>query len=140
MDGICHWRMDAVGYAGRLQLWHDVHRLLVGKIMTGYDSKRRIALDRLDDDDIQVYAQPSNGPVAWGFRSDDGEIYDCICPKEHADCEGEYTVPLYTAPPQRPWVGLTNEDRLCAKYMQDAPDGIEAVIDYIEAKLKELNT
>lgn len=26
--------------------------------MTGYDSKRRIALDRLDDDDIQVYAQP----------------------------------------------------------------------------------
>jgi hypothetical protein len=26
--------------------------------MTGYDSKRRMALDRLDDDDIQVYAQP----------------------------------------------------------------------------------
>jgi hypothetical protein len=26
--------------------------------MTGYDSKRRIALDRLDDDDIQIYAQP----------------------------------------------------------------------------------
>ena len=26
--------------------------------MTGFDSKRRIALDRLDDDDIQVYAQP----------------------------------------------------------------------------------
>jgi hypothetical protein len=41
--------------------------------------------------------------------------------------------------PQRTWVGLNAEDRLCAKYMQDAPDGIEAVIDYIEAKLKELN-
>jgi hypothetical protein len=41
---------------------------------------------------------------------------------------------------QRTWVGLAKEDRLCAKYMQDAPDGIEAVIDYIEAKLKELNT
>jgi hypothetical protein len=40
----------------------------------------------------------------------------------------------------RTWVGLAKEDRLCAKYMQDAPDGIEAVIDYIEAKLKELNT
>jgi hypothetical protein len=47
---------------------------------------------------------------------------------------------LYTHPPQRTWVGLAKEDRLCAKYMQDAPDGIEAVIDYIEAKLKELNT
>jgi hypothetical protein len=37
------------------------------------------------------------------------------------------------------WVGLAAEDRLTAKYMQDAPDGIEAVIDYIEAKLKEKN-
>jgi len=44
------------------------------------------------------------------------------------------------ARPQRTWVGLASEDRLTAKYMQDAPDGIEAVIDYIEAKLKEKNT
>ena len=41
---------------------------------------------------------------------------------------------------QRTWVGLAAEDRLTAKYMQDALDGIEAVIDYIEAKLKEKNT
>jgi len=47
---------------------------------------------------------------------------------------------LYAMPPQRTWVGLASEDRLCAKYMQDAPDGIEAVIDYIEAKLKEKNS
>jgi hypothetical protein len=39
----------------------------------------------------------------------------------------------------RQWVGLDAEDRLCAKYMQDAPEGIDAVIDYIEAKLKEKN-
>ena len=51
--------------------------------------------------------------------------------------DGSY---VYTTPPQRTWVGLEAEDRLCAKYMQDAPDGIEAVIDYIEAKLKEKNT
>ena len=42
--------------------------------------------------------------------------------------------------PHRTWVGLAAEDRLTAKYMQDAPDGIEAVIDYIENKLKEKNT
>jgi len=42
-------------------------------------------------------------------------------------------------PSQRTWVGLASEDRLTAKYMQDAPDGIQAVIDYIEAKLKEKN-
>jgi hypothetical protein len=41
---------------------------------------------------------------------------------------------------KREWVGLAAEDRLTAKYMQDAPDGIEAVIDYIEAKLKEKNS
>jgi len=41
---------------------------------------------------------------------------------------------------QRTWAGLAKEDRLTAKYMQDAPAGIEAVIDYIESKLKELNT
>ena len=40
---------------------------------------------------------------------------------------------------QRTWVGLAAEDRLTAKYMQDAPDGIEAVTDYIEAKLKQKN-
>jgi hypothetical protein len=41
--------------------------------------------------------------------------------------------------PQRTWVGLASEDRLTAKYMQDAPDGIQAVIDYIEDKLKQKN-
>jgi len=45
-------------------------------------------------------AQPEQEPVAWGFRNDAGAIYDCISPETHADCEGEYTVPLYTAPPQ----------------------------------------
>jgi hypothetical protein len=27
--------------------------------MTGFDSKRKIAMDRLDDDDVQIYAQPT---------------------------------------------------------------------------------
>ena len=101
--------------------------------MTGFTSKRRIALDRLDDDDIQIYAQPSNGPVAWGFRHDDGAIYDCISPEAHADCEGEYTVPLYTAP-QRPWVGLTEDEAFACKG-RDYFETYKA----IETKLKEKN-
>ena len=52
----------------------------------------------------------------------------------------EITVRLTKLETQRTWVGLAAEDRLTAKYMQDAPEGIEAVIDYIEAKLKEKNT
>jgi hypothetical protein len=49
--------------------------------------------------DANKMAQPAQEPVAWGFRHDDGAIYDCISPEAHADCEGEYTVPLYTTPP-----------------------------------------
>ena len=52
-------------------------------------------------------AQPEQEPVAWGFRHHDGAIYDCISPEAHADCEGEYNVPLYDAPPKRK--PLTNE-------------------------------
>jgi len=30
----------------------------VGEVMTGYKSKRAAAMDKLDDDDIQVYKRP----------------------------------------------------------------------------------
>ena len=39
-------------------------------------------------------------PVAWGYMHN-GVVYDCICPAEHERVAGEYTVPLYTASPQR---------------------------------------
>ena len=85
----------------------------------------------------EALAQPEQEPVAWGMMNDDGKIYDCICPEEHDRVEGEYTVPLYTTPPQRTWVGLTDEDKseLDAKYGDDTL----AHLDAIEAKLKEKN-
>ena len=58
-----------------------------------------------------------------------------IIPGEHMKDEDD-DIQVY----QRPWVDLEPEDRLCAKYMLDAPEGIEAVIDYITAKLKEKNS
>ncbi len=45
-------------------------------------------------------AQEKQEPVAWGYMHN-GVVYDCICPAEHERVAGEYTVPLYTAPPQR---------------------------------------
>jgi hypothetical protein len=60
----------------------------------------------------------------------DEEGFYTVHPKDEDDDTQVY---------QRPWVELAPEDRLCAKYMLDAPEGIEAVIDYITAKLKELN-
>jgi hypothetical protein len=49
-------------------------------------------------------------------------------------------VPLYTAPPKREWVGLTDED--CAECVQvtAASGSAMQLIAAIEAKLKEKNT
>lgn len=56
-------------------------------------------------------------PAAWGMENDDGQIYDCITPEEHAREEGAYTVALYRG---REWVGLTDEQ------MQQARDDANA--------------
>ena len=42
--------------------------------------------------------QAEQEPVAWGCRFQDGSIHDCICPESHAECEGDYNIPLYAAP------------------------------------------
>jgi len=80
--------------------------------MTGYESKKAAARDKLVDDRRAYYekfddlyavylngvydgkkaAQPAQEHVAWMYN-DDNEL-----------------VPLFTAPPQRPWVGLTEEE------------------------------
>jgi hypothetical protein len=59
-------------------------------------------------------AEPQQEPVAWGMPRSDGAIIDCISPEEHANLEGDYTVPLYTAPqpkaePQEPVLVVEKE-------------------------------
>ncbi len=88
-------------------------------------------------------AQPAQEPVAWGYRSKDGEIYDCISPEAHADAEGDYTVPLYAAPFKRPWVGLTGQEIEAAWRAVETSDFYDCVVPLsraVEAKLKEKNT
>ena len=76
-------------------------------------------------------------PVAW-FRYQQGSrvYYDS---KKWDDCQ-----PLYTAPPQRTWVGLTDDEYFALQMKIKAP--MISVQDYIdamrmvEAKLKEKNT
>ena len=48
--------------------------------------------------------------------------------------------PLYTAPPKREWVGLTDSDKQEAfDETQEASGGFWEFADYLEAKLKEKN-
>jgi hypothetical protein len=95
---------------------------------------------------MAIYACPAGvdmtqEPAAWVSEDVcEGQYIDGRPRKIWWECEKGVGMAFYTHPPQRTWVGLASEDRLTAKYMQDAPDGIEAVIDYIEAKLKEKNT
>jgi len=57
---------------------------------------------------------------------------------------GSHTIPLYTAPPQREWVGLTNPEvaELGYRYFFTSATGkdVEDFAAAIEAKLKERNT
>ena len=49
---------------------------------------------------------------------------------------GEGRVPLYTTPPKREWIGLTDDER---KQIRFNFDGMESIQLKTEAKLKELN-
>jgi hypothetical protein len=96
----------------------------------------QLALDAKAENARELGLDYEPEPVAWMYVNTDGE---CEQIEYGEPFDDPSTTLLYTHPPQRTWVGLAKEDRLCAKYMQDAPDGIDAVIDYIESKLKELN-
>ena len=78
-------------------------------------------------------AQPEQEPVAhWS---------DCAVHSEPAYPKGECDCGGFATPPQRPWVGLTNEER--ASFEAEIPKTQEewdALFDGIEAKLKEQNT
>ena len=54
--------------------------------------------------------------------------------------EGEGTIPLYAAPPQREWVGLSNEEKKAIYQEATNEDWTDLdVINATEAKLKEKN-
>jgi len=74
-------------------------------------------------------AQPEPEPVAW-MRKNKGHIgFHKVAPSGY--------VPLYTAPPQREWQGLTDDERTFLAW--ESNNGPECVA-MTEAKLKEKNT
>jgi hypothetical protein len=84
-------------------------------------------------------AQPAQEPVAWMHEWEDGERVPQLHPSDDRLNDQPTSVrPLVygdTTPPQRPWVGLTDEE---ASWCQ-APSTIQTW-KRIEAKLKEKNT
>jgi hypothetical protein len=90
-------------------------------------------------------AQPEQEPVAWGVF--EGNLHDMFFTQEEAQemakLKGTHAKvkPLYTTPPQRTWVWLTDEDIGDAYVAWDDADGA-SFADFaraIEAKLKQKN-
>jgi hypothetical protein len=80
----------------------------------------------------EALAQPEQEPVAWMNDSTPSGIF-----ARHMEGAKNFgcTIPLYTAPPQRTWVGLTDEE--IEHLRNDQPWWM---VRDIEAKLKEKNT
>ena len=73
-----------------------------------------------------------NEPIAWMVYMLDGKSV-CVTDNPADFTPKHRALPLYTTPPQRKWVGLTDEERdeICL--------GDESIARAIEAKLREKN-
>jgi len=102
---------------------------------------------------IEALAQPEQEPVAWAYVNSDDECEQIEYCTESPMPE---FVPLFTSPPRREWVGLTNEEytniahRTASKYAHRTdpnfiaytflPHTLEHFVQLIEKTLKERNT
>ena len=88
----------------------------------------------------EALAQPEQEPVAW--RKFDGLKFDYIehIPALTGMVDEEWKALYNTTPPQRTWVGLTDDERLEVVGIDCADDWFWEVCKTIEAKLKEKNT
>jgi len=88
--------------------------------------------------------QPAQEPVAWMHEWEDGERVPQLHPSDDRLNDPPTSVrPLVygdTAPPQRPWVGLTNAEKQEIYRGTMWGTSIYGFADAIEAKLKEKNT
>ena len=119
--------------------------------MTGYESKKAMAQDKLNDDDALTIAyqsgyydgkkaaQPEQEPVAYTLNCVCGAVWDI-----KADGSEEMAHTPDTTPPQRPWVGMPEDEKekfVIAYYPSnwDRKTAVALMNNY-EAYLKEKNT
>ena len=108
--------------------------------MTGDQSKKAAALDEEGMYLVHQTAQPKPAQqktVAWiekDMQCDDFDPDSVTCEKPARAADGWEWIPLYTTPPQRPWVGLTDEET-----SGFTPHEM-AVVKYVSKVLQEKNT
>ena len=94
----------------------------------------------MDEVEAAIYAlrtalaQTEQEPVAWGIANTrPTEKNPLMMVMLDEPKPSHLVVPLYTAPPKREWVGLTDDEI-------DEKTDFRATVRYFEAKLKEKNT
>lgn len=128
-----HMAGEYVGTAEQDQLAHD--QITHGMSMT-LDGKRV--------DPASIYKEPEQEPVAHMYPStlkdfEYGEKADYAYSIEMGNIKtGEKTVPLYTSPLRKEWVGLTDEEMEQTCYETFSLDPYE-ISRAIEAKLRSKN-
>ena len=97
-------------------------------------------IDRLGkwlDASLKEREQPEQEPVAWMNKH--GACISAVF-KKVEETAGEYTVPLYTTPPKREWVGLTDEEiEQGCKESWVTEQAWQSAVWWAEAKLKVKN-
>lgn len=88
-------------------------------------------------------AQPESEPVAW--LDPYGGLISAKAMQFAAGIDiARHTIPLYSAPPKKEWVGLTDKEMFDCLVQTDyaavrLPLGFKLFAEFIEAKLKEKN-
>jgi len=112
--------------------------------MSNKDEALKLALDALSDFDYEkrlnaikavqeALAQPAQEPEAW--MHPDGSLWLF----GHGYDKSTFTIPLYATPPQRPWVGLTDDEIKAMDTGTISNASFYAGALWADAKLKEMN-
>ena len=88
----------------------------------------------------EIHTCTPKEPVAWMYN---GNLHEF----DPSDWAVNKVTPLYTAPPQREWQGLTDEDRQeIERWIEfkeaggNEPVPAQKIVTYVQAKLKEKNS
>jgi hypothetical protein len=134
--------LDALDEPHEVQFWNKQEKA----IKAIKEALANEALDKMAENarELGLDYEPAQEPVAWAKFSAKGNIIDLL-----SEPDDDYT-PLYTTPPQRTWVGLTDKEieeiwkiAMFADYGIGAELSNQPFVHFaraIEAKLKEKNT
>ena len=122
---------ESVGLIGPASRTHDLHDAIQrfhDLICANATIKAAVDFSRT--------LQAKDEPVAWMSEEDDCIFLDKDKPNP---MDYDFWTPLYTTPPQRTWIGLTDEE--IAEALGDEIDSVY-MTDFrrVEARLKEKNT